>query len=137
MTVKTTFARGINPFQGPAPIPPTPKPAMQKPSEPKTKPRSETIYIDVAGLEIKNDPLPPNRALPMHKYHPVFDRMKVGQCVRCLTKDVGKVSGALRKYMEIKRKPGQVRTTTTYPNDAGYGRVWMLANPVKANQAKR
>ena len=156
----TTFARGVNPFQGLGALPSTqPEPAMQKTAKPSkiktklkdedystpykppmepvepapaTQPRQPTAYIDPAGLEIKDDPLPAHRASHAYKYHQVFDRMKPGQCVRCTTADVGKVSGALRKYLELKGKKCQVRSVVRYAGDEGYGRVWMLAEPVKA-----
>lgn len=162
----TTFARGVNPFQGLGALPSTqPEPAMQKPAKPSkvktkikdedystpykppmepaasdsqqdapkviTQPRQPTAYIDPAGLEIKDDPLPAHRASHAYKYHQVFDRMKPGQCVRCTTADVGKVSGALRKYLELKGKKCQVRSVVRYAGDEGYGRVWMLDAPAK------
>jgi len=95
------------------------------------KTKQAAVYAVPASLQIMDDPLPTSRAVPAHKYHSVFDLMKYGQCVRCTTADVGKVAGGLRKYLEIKNKPGQVRTMTQYTNDAGHGRVWMLPPALK------
>lgn len=122
---RTTFAMGINPFERPKVKPVKPvKPTMTKPA-PK-QPKKEGVFTDPASLQITNDALPAQRTLPQHKYNPVFERMKYGQCVRCATGDVGKVSGAMRKFVETKGKQAQVRTVTRYPGDEGYGRVWMI-----------
>ena len=107
-----------------------PKPTMKTPAK---KIKAPSQYTDLAALQITNDAMPASRCAPMHKYHAVFERMHFGQCVRCATEDVGKVSGAMRKYLEIKRKTALVRTVMRYTDpktgveDGGFGRVWMMA----------
>ena len=96
--------------------------------------KKPTVYVNTDTLEIRDDPLPEGRVCAEHKYHPVFDRMKPGQSVRCASKDVGKVSNALRKYLSVKGNKYQTKSTSSYLGDAGYGRVWMLALPVKAGR---
>lgn len=123
---RTTLAQG---FQRLGDTPPTPATTMPT----AKKPKQAAVYAIPASLQITDDPLPASRAAPVHKYHSVFDQMKYGQCVRCTTADVGKVAGGLRKYLEVKNKPGLVRTMTQYTNDAGHGRVWLL--PVALKQA--
>lgn len=159
MLICTTFAGGINPFQGLGALPSNqPANIMQKPARKNAKrikdedhstpyqppaikeslttataPKAAAVYTDPAGLQITDDALPASRCAAPHKYNVVFDRMLPGQCVRCKTADVGKVAGALRKYIELKRKAAMVRTVMHYINpktgtaDAGFGRVWMMA----------
>lgn len=116
-----------------------------KPYQPTTlvsmlkKPKKESVYINPDDLQITDDALPASRCAPLHKYHQTFERMRVGQSVRCATGDVGKVAGAMRKYIEVKSiKATAVRTVMRYTDpktkieDVGYGRVWMVAAPAKA-----
>jgi len=158
MTPCTTLVRGITHLGDPMPgyQPKRNKTDMKnqrlidedysKPHQPTTlamvlkKPKKESVYINPDDLQITDDALPASRCAPLHKYHQTFERMHVGQSVRCTTDDVGKVAGAMRKYIEIKGmdKTAMVRTVTRYTDpktkiaDAGYGRVWMMAAPAKA-----
>lgn len=93
------------------------------------------VYLDPAEIQITNDPLPASRALPVHKYTATFDALKPGQCIRCSTDNVMRVSNALRKYLEHTKRPAQIKSTRRYPDDEGFGRVWLLAAPVKALKA--
>ena len=113
--IKTAFAKNIHPITGQS---------MKKP----------TVYVNTEELEIRDDPLPIGRVCAEHKYHPVFDKMKPGQSIRCTTKDVQKVSCAMRKYLAGKGNKYKTQSTSAYLGDAGYGRVWMLALPVKAGR---
>jgi len=150
---RTTFVNGINPFQSPIEVTPTkPEPIMQKPAKPaKTKIKLEdhstpykppvqpthdehkasvqehaiddSIGFDIA---ITNDPLPPSRSAPLYKYRPKFESMAMGQALRMPTANVGKVAGAMRKWVEITGKKAHVKSMQRYCEDAGYGRVWLL-----------
>jgi hypothetical protein len=117
-----------------------------KPHQPCTlevvlkRPKKESDYIDPNDLQITDDALPASRCAPLHKYHATFERMNVGQSLRCTTGNVGKVAGAMRKYIEIKglTKTAMVRTVMRYTDpktkieDVGHGRVWMTAAPAAA-----
>lgn len=167
MTIKTTFANGINPFQGLGALPPTlPEPAMQKPAKPskvKTKLKDEDYstpykppmdspgvkdsltahadakrtkirYVDATNLEICDDPLPSGRSIVEGKYDDKFRAMKIGQAVKCPPAAVGLIQGAMRKFVKVRGLEGVVvRTCKDYGD--GLGRVWMLAEPVKALKA--
>jgi len=151
--IKTTFAGGINPFARLGALPATttkPKPIMQKPAKPAKpllkdkdystpcKPPMESVQAKAPActtpfeLQITDDPIPASRATPAHKYHSFFETMKMGQSVRCATKDLGKISSAMRKYIEVKGLQAQTKGTRHYPNDPGYGRVWLLPVVAKA-----
>lgn len=157
---KTTFAKGINPFQGLGALPTTnPAQTMQTPAKPaKTRLKDEYYstdykppalqpiahqpttttpmkhakvdHVDTSKIEICSDPLPESRALPGSKYEAVFKGLKMGQSLKCQPDDVGKVSAALRKWIELNHLQGNVRSMKDYGD--GMGRVWMLALPAKA-----
>jgi hypothetical protein len=90
----------------------------------KNKP---SISIDPITLSICNDELPAARAkVAEHKYDELFDSMTPGQALKCESKDVGRISGAMRDYIERhKLRDHIVRTTKNY-EDTGTGRVWLL-----------
>ena len=102
---------------------------------PTTRTVRANTYLDPADIQITNDPLPAGRALPVHKYTATFDALKPGQSIRCSSDNVGRVTNALRKYLEHTARKGQIKSTRRYPDDEGYGRVWLLASPVKALMA--
>ncbi len=164
MQPATTFANGINPFQGLIAILPTlPKVTMPKPTPPAKRrlaknedysmPYQASVYPTVedslmvavavpdtlvdCGLTITNDPLPAKRAAPLYKYHPVFERMRLGQSLRVPTANVGRVSASLRKYIEVKGNKAHVKSQTRYCEDAGFGRVWLLAGVSQMPKRKR
>ncbi len=97
------------------PAPPQPKP-----------PRADTQFADPSSLVICDDPLPTARALPDLKYQSVFDRLKPGQCIKCDSKDVGKIACGLRKHFERRGITDKVKTASRYEAD-GMGRVWWAA----------
>jgi len=153
---KTTFANGTNPFQGlgsmstlqkpakPAKTrlkdeyystpyqPPALEPVAHPPLTGATmKPKNAKVdHVDTSKIEICSDPLPESRALPGSKYEAVFKGLKMGQSLKCQPDDVGKVSAALRKWIELNHLQGNVRSMKDYGD--GMGRVWMLALPAKA-----
>lgn len=81
-------------------------------------------------LEICNDQLPAHRARPGNKYEAVLKALKPGQAIKCKPEEVGRVSGAMRKYIETHDLQAVVRTIKDYGD--GHGRVWMLAKEGKA-----
>ncbi|MBP9149214.1 MAG: hypothetical protein KBG00_10580 [Rhodoferax sp.] len=83
--------------------------------------------LQMLGLSITSDPLPVTRAVSLYKYHPIFDRMEFGQSLRTPTANVGKVAGAMRKWIGMKGKTAHVKSSPRYCDDSGYGRVWLLA----------
>ena len=120
--IRTTFANGINPFTGLRQkygLPTHPKTAMKK--------TTKIAPVDVSKLEICDDPLPSHRALPDHKYDPIFDKLKYGQCVKTEVGRADKVAQALRTYLKRKQKSGAVKAMSDYGD--GQGRVWLLPKP--------
>ena len=91
--------------------------------------------LDVESLTICDDPLPKSRANPGNKYAPIFAQLKVGQCLKCKTEDVGRIGNAIRKWIENNQLPYTFRVMRRYHSD-GQGRVWLLDAPVKAEATK-
>lgn len=81
-------------------------------------------YTDPAALEICDDPLPTGRASSGHKYGTVFATLKLGQAIKCAPADVGRIAGALRKFVDLKGMRASIRTIKDYGD--GKGRVWLL-----------
>ena len=105
MKPKTTFAGKTNPFTGVSTV-------------------TNSVFMNPATLKISDDEIPSGRVSTANKYEPVFGKMKWGQCVICQPVDVGKVAGAMRKYLS-RGKGGKVRSVSRYPLDR-LGRVWMM-----------
>jgi hypothetical protein len=83
-------------------------------------------------LTICDDPLPAHRASLGNKYAPILRQLKPGQAIKCATADVGRVCGALRKWIdEHGPKGASVRSCRDYGD--GLGRVWLMAAVVDAN----
>lgn len=90
--------------------------------------------FDPAELVICNDPLPSKRALP-NKYAARFAELKIGQGMEVPPNHVGKVSAALRNWIEAKgmKDKAHVRSVTEYPEcKKGWGRVWLMKGPQSA-----
>lgn len=92
---------------------------------------AQTKRTDPASLVICNDPLPSHRASPGNKYEPTIRAMQVGQAIKCWPNEVGRVSGAMRKYIEANGVKAKVASTKRYEAD-GLGRVWMVALEAEA-----
>ena len=88
-------------------------------------PRAKKIFafVDADSLTITNDPLPKRRASP-NKYSVIFDKLKIGQCVKCEPNEAAKVAHALTVWLKKIGKTGRVKSTCRY--DDGKGRVWLL-----------
>lgn len=80
---------------------------------------------DPNTLVICNDPIPTHRASPGNKYTETLKAMKMGQCIKCKPEEVGRVQGAMRKYVEVNKINATVRTMKDFGD--GMGRVWMMA----------
>ena len=110
---KTKFAKRTNPWTG------------EKPA-----PRAVTL-INPDDLEICDDPLPTARAMPEGKYSAKFAALAYGQCLKCPPCAAPKIATALKKWLDVNKKPGSVRSAIRYSDD-GTGRVWLLAPVPKA-----
>lgn len=85
---------------------------------------------DPSTLEICNDPIPTHRASCGNKYAALLKNIKPGQCIKCSPEEVGRIQGAMRKYIELNQIDAYVRTIKDYGD--GKGRVWMLAAEKKS-----
>jgi hypothetical protein len=96
------------------------------PGKPRRK-NAKSTAIDPSTLVVCNDELPAARAkVAEHKYDELFNSMKPGQALKCETKDVGRISGAMRDYIDRhKLRDHIVRSTKDYEG-TGTGRVWLL-----------
>ena len=115
---QTRFANRKNPWTG----------------EKMTKTNKPMQLIDPGALEICNDPLPARRTTPEGKYTQLFARMKYGQSLKCPPGSAPKIATALKKWLEVNKKPGSVRSTLRYAED-GTGRVWLLEPEKQLNVA--
>ena len=84
---------------------------------------------DPATIEICDDPIPSHRASCGNKYEAILSNLKVGQAIKCQPSEVGRMSGALRKWVAEKNIKGAVRSMKDYGD--GKGRVWLIALPKK------
>ena len=98
-------------------------PFIQKPKR-TNKP---STMIDPNSLVICDDKFPEARANSTeYKYDAKFAKMKPGQALECKPADIGRVSGALRNYIERhKMRDHVVRSTKDY-EQTGTGRVWLM-----------
>lgn len=88
--------------------------------------RKMVDFLNVEELTITNDVIPHRRSMPIGKYNGIFEKMAPGQCIRCKTESVGKVCGAMRKFILLKELSLHVKSVIRYDGDEGYGRIWML-----------
>lgn len=90
---------------------------------------------DPATLTICNDPLPAGRASPEPKYAAKFRELKIGQALKCKPEEVGRIAGALKKWVSEQPGGGMVRSIKNYGD--GMGRVWWLKGaPVTREKVK-
>lgn len=89
---------------------------------------------DPATIEICDDPIPNHRASCGNKYANILSNMKLGQAIKCAPSEVGRMSGALRKWVIDKKIKGTVRSMKDYGD--GKGRVWLMPLPEKAKTLK-
>lgn len=91
--------------------------------------------IDPELLSIGNDEYTGQRASPEGKYDALFRSMKSGQCIKCEPQEIGRITNALRKWLQVNKRDDkfEVRSMARYHTDQR-GRVWMLA---KEQQLKK
>lgn len=90
----------------------------------------------VSALSITNDPLPARRVAPLYKYDSDFNQLQMGQALRDVTANISKLSNALRSYIRRTKKVAHVLSCPRFTDaqgveDAGFGRVWMVAGASK------
>ncbi len=116
---------------GPALRPVKDKDMSEPPKSQRAPAKNTRGEIDPAALVICDDPLPAGRASPGAKYVPLFVKLKPGQAVKCKPEEVGRVSNAMRKWIDQNNLPYVTRLQARYHSD-GAGRVWLLPAPEKA-----
>lgn len=124
MTVKTSFAKGVNPFTGQRVAEQTKAMSTQKAD------KQNNTHVDIDQLSICDDPIPEHRAKPGGKYDALLSRLKPGQAIKCPSKDVDRIANAIKKHIEQRHPTCMVRSMRDYGD--GMGRVWMLPRPQKA-----
>lgn len=87
--------------------------------------QNPTVFADVLGMSIVDDPVIARVVGNGDKYGPLFVQMKLGQAIKCQPADAPKVAGALRKWIGERKLPAIARSVRRYPAD-GLGRVWLL-----------
>ena len=94
--------------------------------KPKKK-QGPTAPINLATLAIVDDELPEGRTQSAgHKYDELFGSMKPGQAIKCQSVDVGRISKALRSFIERHQMSNyMVRSVSEYEGSKT-GRVWLL-----------
>lgn len=107
MNIKTKFANGVHPVT-------------------KERTTKKATPVDIEALVICTDPLPSARALPTHKYDALFEKLKVGECIKCKTQETSSIAAALNKWLDGRDMKNVVKSCTRYEAD-GLGRVWLLA----------
>lgn len=85
-------------------------------------------------IEIDTTPYPKRRVIGS-KYDQTFSDLEPGQCVKCEPERTNSVSNALRKWLENHDKKG-FRVRHIVRCEDGYGRVWLLREPVKMADVK-
>lgn len=86
--------------------------------------KQPTKPTDMAALTICDDPIPTKRASSADKYGAIFNKMNLGQAIKCSAADCGKVSKAMRKYIVVNLIDAKVVSTSDYGD--GMARVWMV-----------
>jgi hypothetical protein len=100
--------------------------------------------IDPAGLEICDDPPPAQTRVTGSKYGPIFERIKLGQAVRCAGNQAARICAQFAKWLKV-HKPNSgliARAVSSYPGDLSdkRGRVFLIqtdgatAQPARARK---
>ena len=74
-------------------------------------------------LVICNDPLP-ERRIQSTKYDEVFNKLKVGQCIKCKPHEANRLASALKKWLTVRNRSDEVKSCTNYGD--GMGRVFLV-----------
>lgn len=94
--------------------------------------------MNINHLQITDEPYEqPIRAQNESKYHAIFSRLKAGQRIVCATEDVGKLSNALRKWVQLNRDEEAPIIRSIRKCADGKGGVWWLPNTAEPAAATR
>lgn len=107
--------------------------------EPHMTTKKKICYAEVETLSIADDPLP-SRRVSTNKYHAIFNKLKVGQNIRCKPADVNRISNALRVHIQannIQRKGKPVRIVSQSSSPDGIGRIWMIEDTRRVEGVER
>ena len=90
------------------------------------------------GLSITNDPPPFMRLSTGYtKHHEIFSQMQFGQSLRVRSTEVKTIAQALRYWIEAQPLECYIRSTPSYEQDPGYGRVWLIAGKSPFTKRKK
>lgn len=89
-----------------------------------SKNNKPVTQIKISALEITDDEYTDGRSAVISKYDQLFAKMKPGQRIKCDGEEIGKVSNALKKYLEKNKLEGIVRAKARHTD--GQGGVWWL-----------
>jgi hypothetical protein len=78
-------------------------------------------------FEIDETPYPASRIVTS-KYNEMFSSMRPGQCIKTEPENIGRIAGAMRKWIANKGRTDVVVRIVSKMDD-GFGRVYMM--PVK------
>ncbi len=79
-------------------------------------------------FEICSDPIMQKRA-PSGVYAKALASMKPGDCIKCSTEDVGKISNAMRDLVAGNKAMAGLCIRETKDYGDGMGRVWLIKKP--------
>lgn len=83
-------------------------------------------------LAICDDPPPRTTLGPRtSKYADRFEKMKVGQCLKCSPEKVGTVASAMRAWLQRTGKSDHQAVVSVSDYGDGKGRVWLVAKDKK------
>lgn len=104
--------------------------SSKKNTKSKTPKRAEPVCVD--ELVVCDDP-PPRTTLGQRasKYAERFEKLKVGQSLKCDTKNVTIVAGAMRAWLKRSGRDGHQAVVSVSDYGDGKGRVWLVAKDKK------
>ena len=87
------------------------------------KPPRKNTDVDINTLSISDDPYT-GRKYKETKYDSLFNKLKIGQSIKCQSEDTDKVAQAMRKWLQTHKKKGKVSGVKFYTKTTG--RVFWL-----------
>lgn len=96
-----------------------------------TKPKRRDT-IDTSTIVIEDTPY----GVVDNPYAPIFDKLKVGQCVRCNPDDINRVYWAMYKWVNASSYAETRMIRRKKKCDDGYARIWLLPKPHKMADLK-
>jgi hypothetical protein len=88
-------------------------------------------HTDPSKLVICDDKIQPHKAPAGTKYTALFQKMKLGQAIKCHPGEMGRVSGAMRAYIRRASLNAKVLATKNYGD--GMSRVWLMEADTQVN----